>query len=157
MGLDPITTAIQGISTAADLAKNIIDRIWPKKMDDSEKAVATLEIEKVISSRDTTVMAVQRDIMVAELAQGDTFTKRARPMVVYMGLFFIFLVHVALPILAWITLTVKGSPLTNMPNLTLPTDFWWAWGGICTTWVIGRTFEKNGSSGGIVQAIMGGK
>lgn len=79
--------------------------------------------------------------------QGDRLTRWARPSIVYAGLFFVFLVHVALPIVAWIVLAVKGRPITeNMPALSLPGPFWATWGSVTSLWVIGRSIEKRGTS-----------
>jgi len=80
-------------------------------------------------------------LMLAELSQGNTYTKNARPTVVYAGLFFIFLVHVALPFIAF----MQGKPIPA--DLKLPSEFWWAWTGVVSVWVVGRSYEKaNGPS-----------
>lgn len=73
--------------------------------------------------------------LVAELTQGDTFTKRARPSVVYFGLIAVGLNNILLP---WLG-RLFGS---DLPPIVLPTEFWYAWGGICGTWAIGRSVEK---------------
>jgi len=88
--------------------------------------------------------------MVAEMQQADTFTKRARPCLVYAGLVFIFLVHVAFPIIAYLS-------KETLPALSLPEEFWWAWSGVCGVWVLGRSAEKRGASGKLVGMITGSK
>lgn len=80
-------------------------------------------------------------LILAELGQSDNYTKRARPTVVYAGLVFIFLVHVLPPSIAVLT----GVPVPA--GLKLPTEFWWAWTGVVSVWVLGRSYEKaNGTS-----------
>ncbi|MFT5658143.1 MAG: hypothetical protein ACI9KN_001422 [Gammaproteobacteria bacterium] len=40
-----------------------------------------------------------------------------------------------------------------MPAFELPKEFWYGWTGIVGTWGIGRTFEKRGATGKLVQGI----
>ncbi len=89
-------------------------------------------------------------ITLAELTQGDTYTKRARPTVVYAGLVFIFIVHVLLPVIA----NLKGG---TPPNVTLPQEFWWAWTGVVSTWVLGRSYEKSKGPAPLSKIITGTK
>jgi hypothetical protein len=93
----------------------------------------------------------KRDIIQAELQQGDNFTKRARPMVVYAGLVFIFVNYVVLPPI----FALAGKPLGPSGVFDLPSNFWTAWGGIVATWSIGRSFEKVGVSNRMVRMITG--
>jgi len=141
---------ITGLGSVADAAKSIIERIFPPKMTDEEKATAQIELQRMLQERETTLIEAQKSIIVSEMSQGDAFTKRARPMIVYCGLLFIFLVHVIFPIVTYVT---KES----LPALNLPTEFWWAWTGVCRVWMIGRSMEKNGASNKIVNMITGGK
>jgi hypothetical protein len=94
----------------------------------------------------------KNEVIKAELEQNDLFTRRARPMVVYAGLVFIFLNYVLFPAIA-----LLHSGKTIKP-LALPEDFWWAWGGIVATWSIGRSFEKTaGASSRVTRMITGSK
>ena len=145
MGFD-----ITGLGSVADAAKSIIERIFPPKMTDAEKATAQIQLQAMLQERETTLIEAQKSIIVSEMSQGDAFTKRARPMIVYCGLLFIFLVHVIFPMVTYAT---KES----LPALKLPAEFWWAWTGVCGVWVIGRSMEKNGASNKIVNMITGGK
>jgi len=48
--------------------------------------------------------------------------------------------------------------LPTLPVLSLPPEFWLAWGGITSTWAIGRTVEKvkaGGFVGKVSQVITG--
>ncbi len=80
-------------------------------------------------------------IMVAELQQGDKYTKRARPTIVYVGL--------------------AGALIDaiNYIDFTLPQQFWIAWGGVVGVYGIGRTFEKIKKDGliGKVATVITGK
>jgi len=141
-------SAINGgaIESVADLAGGIINRIWPPDVSPAEKAAAQLEVQKMLERREAALLTTQREVMVAEMAQGDAYTKRARPTIVYMGLAFIGLVHVVFPIAAWYALEVLDKAAT-MPDISLPGEFWAAWGGVCSVWVVGRTLEKRGAGG----------
>ncbi len=114
-----------------------------------EKNQAKLEAERILMQRDMqieqtirTELAAKERILVAELNQGDAFTKRARPAVVYFGLLMIF----------W---NYGLAPALQVPRLDLPTEFWVAWGGIVSTWVVGRSAEKRGSKAKAVSMIVG--
>lgn len=141
---------LTGLGSIADLAKGLVDRIWPPDASPADKVKAQLELEKAITERENAVLGVQQAVMTAELNQGDTFTKRARPTIVYAGLVFIFMVHVAFPMITFF----KGSV---MPALALPTEFWWAWTGVCGVWIIGRSAEKRGAVDSVTKLITGAK
>lgn len=141
---------ILGIGSVAGLVKGVLDRFLPAKMSETERATLEIELQRMLEDRETRLLDAQKEVLVAELSQGDTYTKRARPTVVYLGLLFIALVHVVFPIVVYTT----GQPL---PTLALPDEFWWAWSGVVGTWMIGRTMEKRGAQGGLVDIITGKK
>ena len=114
-----------------------------------------LELEGLLQARDSEVeqtiraeLGAKERVLVAELNQDDNFTKRARPMVVYMGLAYIGINYTLAPILA----AVLG---VTIPALDLPSEFWLAWGGICSSWVIGRSAEKRGTRNKLTAAVTG--
>jgi len=148
MGFD-----LTGLGSIADFAKGIIDRFFPPSLSPAEKAQKALELQQMLQARESALLETQKSVIVAEMQQGDAFTKRARPAIVYAGLFFIFLVHVFLPIVAFFTDKA-------MPTLSLPSQFWWAWSGVCGIWIMGRTAEKakaTGRIGDIAKLITGGR
>ena len=117
----------------------------------AEKQQAILEIEKVVAKRDADVESTLRTeleakerVLVAELMQGDLFTKRARPAVVYGGLIMI-------------CFNYSIAPAVGVPRIDLPTEFWAGWSGIVATWSIGRSVEKSGRQNKATQAITGSK
>lgn len=123
-----------------------------------DKAKFKLEIESLLQKRDSEIeqtiraeLQAKERVLVAELNQGDNYTKRARPTVVYAGLGFIFLNYVLFPLTALLA-GVESKSLAD-----LPAEFWMAWGGICSSWVIGRSMEKRGVRNPVVSTITGTK
>lgn len=141
---------IAGIGSVANLAASIVERLWPKAASETEKATAQLEIQKLLEVRENTVIQAQKEIIVSEMQQQDSYTKRARPTIVYSGLAFIFMVHVVFPFITWF-----GEKV--LPPVSLPEEFWWAWTGAVGIWMVGRTMEKRGIGNGIASKITGGK
>ena len=138
---------VSGIGSLGGLIGGVMDRFWPAQMSEEDRAKAQLELQKQVEGFIVQRVAHQRDIMMAELNQGDRFTKRARPTIVYAGLGFVFLIHVVLPMANWIAVLVQGAPLPETPEMSLPTEFWWAWTSVCGVYAIGRTMEKRGAEG----------
>lgn len=156
---------ITGLGSAFDFAKGIMDRFFPKKATEAEKLEAINQIVPLIEGRDSAQLDAQKSIIVAEMAQGDNYTKRARPTVVYTGLAMIILVHVLIPgtinivsVFKFGSLTVlQMAELAQLKELALPKEFWWAWTSVCGIWAIGRTAEKRGMSNKIIGMITGNK
>lgn len=155
MGLD-----FTGLGSAFDFAGGLLDRFFPKKMDETERMAMQAQLSQAIDQRDVDRDAQKRDIIVAEMGQADAYTKRARPSVVYMGLVFIGLVHVVFPMIFYFAGLFKTS-MPTLPDLTLPQEFWWAWTGVCSVWMIGRSAEKTaqvkGAAGKVLSMITGSK
>lgn len=152
MGLD-----LTGLGSLADLASGLVNRFWPPSASESEKIGAAMQIQQMLEARESAVLDAQKAIVTAEMQQSDNYTKRARPTIVYFGLVAIGLVHVVLPVLAWLVLSATGKPLTNMPTIALPGEFWATWGGVCGVWILGRSAEKSGAAGKVVDLITGSK
>lgn len=151
------------LGAATGFARDIVDRFFPKKMGEAQKAEAALEIQKLIEARDSTLINASKEIIVAELHQGDEFTKRARPMIVYVGLFAVVFNYVFVPfinrIVEWVAL-IRGAGFDAFSALSpihLPTEFWYVWGGVCSVYMVGRTAEKRGARHAIVGMITGNK
>jgi hypothetical protein len=144
MGLD-----IAGLGGIADLAETIINKIFPNKMDEAEKAKAQIELQKLLQSHEENLISAQRDIIVAEMNQQDNFTKRARPTIIYCGLIFIFMVNVVFPIITWVA-------KEQIPTLALPDEFWWSWSGVAGLWILGRSYEKGSGKASVISGIITG-
>ena len=76
------------------------------KASPEEKQAFKLEFEKLVQQRDSEIedtiraeLGAKERVLVAELQQGDNYTKRARPTVVYAGLGFIFINYCLVPII----------------------------------------------------------
>lgn len=137
-----------GIGSVAELAKTVVNKFFPDAMSNEEKASAELGLQELFKKHESALAEAKKDIIISEMQQGDNFTKRARPMVVYMGLLFIAIIHVAFPIIAFFT-------KDTVPEISLPEEFWWAWTGVVSVWMVGRSAEKFGKKDGIVSLITG--
>ena len=120
-----------------------------------EKQQFKLQMETLVQKRDSEIeqttrieLQAKERVLVAELQQGDKFTKRARPMVVYAGLAFIGINYVVVPIVG----LLSGVQVDPIP---LPVEFWAGWSGIVMTWSIGRSAEKRGTQNRVTSAITG--
>lgn len=145
-----------GAVTFAEGVAGIVDRFVTTS---DEKAQIKLQIEalaqQAASELEETVrteLGAKERIMVAELTQGDNFTKRARPSVVYGGLAFIGFNYSIAPLLNALP-AISGA----IPELNLPPEFWYAWGSIVSTWSVGRTMERRGASNNLLTVITGNK
>ena len=150
MGLD-----LTGLGSVADFASSVVNRIFPPSASPEEKLAAETEIKKLVEDRENKIVDAKASVMVAEMQQDDRYTKRGRPTILYGGLIFIFLNHVLFPMIAWVVSVRSETPIA-MPELALPPEFWWAWSGVCSIYVLGRSAEKmGGESGGLVGKIFG--
>lgn len=136
------------------IVKAVGDIIDKTNTSDEEKAEAKLRMQQAVTERlalmqqgAITEMNAKRDVTVAELNQGDNYTKRARPTVVYAGLVMMFVNEVLLPWLLVLIIAKQGQVdpvlaeiMSNPPQLSVP--FYTAWGGITGSWAIGRSVEK---------------
>ena len=127
------------------------------KLDPSVGKEFEVKMEALLQQRDSEIeqtirqeLQAKERILVAELQQGSTYTKAARPTVVYYGLLAIFCNYTLLPFLQWL-----GGE-TPKP-FDLPTEFWVAWGGIVGTWSIGRSAERRGARNKAVSLVTGSK
>jgi len=123
-----------------------------------EKTAAKLKIQELVQARMSeieetarTELQAKERIIVAEMNQGDNYTKRARPTVVYFGLVVIAFNYCIVPLIT----SFAGEGITK--TFDLPVEFWAAWGGIVATWSVGRSAEKRGSMGRLTGLITGNK
>lgn len=143
-----------GIGSIVEKVGGVVDKFHLSK---EEKAKLQLELKSMLLKRESeieetlrTEMQAKERILVAELTQGDKFTKRARPTVVYAGLGFILLNNIILPTIFHLT----GN---TIEPFKIPTEFWLGWSGIVATWSVGRTMEKRGVDNKFTRFAVGKK
>lgn len=139
-----------GASGIIDGVGNVVDRFITTS---DEKNEFMLEMEKVVNERMQQAsdqanieMRAKSDIIVAELNQGDNYTKRMRPTLGYFGMAVIAFNYCLVPLIAFF----MGMPVAPF---ALPTEFWIAWGGMMATYSIGRTREKQGKTDKVTKMI----
>lgn len=141
-----------GAGSLVESVGGVIDKFHTSK---EEKAQLKIELEKVLQQRDSELeetiraeLGAKERIIVAELQQGDNYTKRARPTVIYMGLAFIAFNYCLAPLL-------QTFMQLEVQPFDLPVGFWAAWGGIVGSYSIGRSMEKRGVGGKITELATG--
>lgn len=133
---------------------DVADRIIGKfKMDPGKKAELEtalkkeeLAIQSKVEDHITAEISSRKDIIVAEMNQGDKYTKRARPTMIYAGLFFILFNYVLPTVMVYF-----GRPAPD--PIQLPDMFWQAWGVVVSVWSVGRTTERLGVNNPIIRKI----
>ena len=144
-----------GVSGILGSVSGVIDKFTLSKEEKQEFQLQMqsrlMQIETELEKSYRMELDSRKEIIKAEMAQGDLFTKRARPTIIYVGLLFIFIVHVILPVVAYIS----GTPAENMPMINLPSEFWWAWGTVVSVYGAGRSAEKMGISNTITNLATG--
>lgn len=145
-----------------NIGKGIADIVDKFKLTPDEKAQFELQMETLLQKATSeleqtmrTELQAKERILVAELTQGDSYTKRARPTVVYGGLVFIAINYVLAPILMWFAIQVSGVQMPEFPTLDLPPEFWYGWSGIVATWTVSRTMERRGVANNLVSIVTG--
>jgi hypothetical protein len=145
-----------GFGTLVEQVGGVVDKFHLSR---EEKQKFKLELESLLQKRESEMESTLRSelqakerILVAELQQGDSYTKRARPTVVYVGLGFIFFNYCLVPLIAHLF----GNQQVAL-QMDLPGEFWVGWSGIVATWSVGRTFEKRGSHNRWTRAITGSR
>lgn len=135
------------VGQLGDVAQKFSDGHLGKKelLLEQQKLIAAhnAQVEMEITS---TLQAKER-VIVAELAQGDNYTKRARPTVIYCG-----------PVIALVLIVMHYIAVFNQLEIPPPPHIEWfvtAWGGAFGTYAIGRSIEKRGYSNSLTGAITG--
>jgi len=110
---------------------SVVDNLHTSK---EEKNAAKLALEELARKSER--------ILVAELQQGDAYTKRARPTIVYTGLA-IAVFNAVVPLFG-VSETVNA-----------PVEFWYGWAAVVSIYSIGRTREKSGARDKVTTSITG--
>lgn len=143
-----------GIGSLAEKVGGVVDRFVQTQ---DEKAAVKLELEKLARAAEAeleetirTELGAKERVLVAELTQGDKYTKRARPSVVYWGMVIMTFNYSLVPFI----FKMAGHELETLP---LPPEFWYGWSGIVATWSVGRTMERRGVGNNLVKIVTGSK
>ncbi|WP_167611669.1 holin family protein [Maribellus sediminis] len=143
----------KGITDVVDSVSNVIDRFTLSKEEKQEFKLEMqsrmMQLESELEETYRKELDARQEIIKAELTQGDNYTKRARPTIVYAGMLFIFLVYVIVPVIAYI------SGADKMPDIQLPNEFWWAWGTVVGVYGVGRSAEKMGITNKLTNYMTG--
>ena len=139
------------ISSVGDVADKFIET-------KEEKKRFKLELEALLQRRDSEMeqtlraeLQAKERVLVAELQQGDKYTKRARPSVVYFGLAIIFFNYCFVPLMQYL----GDTAIQDIQPFNLPEYFWIAWGGIVGTWSVGRSAERLGYRNRVTSFVTG--
>jgi Holin of 3TMs, for gene-transfer release len=133
--------ALAMVPMFGDLAKGILDRVWPKEMTDEEKAVAEAQIQAVIFEQTKELLRADvEDLSNARMAESTALTSAgpfvngARAMVTVTG------GYMALGVVAW----NKIAPSFGYSVVTLTEWDYYLLGGILSFFFAKRYFEKKG-------------
>jgi len=125
-----------------------------------EKSQVKIQLEKLLQERDSEIeatiraeMQAKERIIVSEMNQGDSYTKRARPSIVYVGLGMMLGNFCLIPLIASVSNAFGHQVEIAIHNF--PEEFWWAWSGVVATWTIGRSAEKRGLRSSLGKKVVG--
>ncbi|MCF8304453.1 MAG: holin family protein [Bacteroidales bacterium] len=121
-----------------------------------------LDMEKLTQEREAEIeetiraeLNAKKEVLLAELEQGDNYTKRARPTVVYVGLIFILLEVLGVRHIILHELDIPAHVIENSDAIFKM--FLGVWGGILGIYSIGRSAEKRGTRKSWTSSITGNK
>lgn len=162
--IDTIADTADRFITSADEKKAFLVEI--KKIEEEQRQNQrrfVREMEDLTQKRESEIeqtiraeLDAQKSIIVAELQQGDKYTKRARPTVVYVGLVFILLEILGLRhlILNNLELGENAAAIIASSDSIFKT-FLAAWAGVVGVYAVGRSVEKRGTRNEWTSAITG--
>lgn len=139
---------LKNLFSGSDIVQDLRDLADEFFTTDEERQQFELKMEYLVQKRLSEVeqtvrmeMDARSKIIIAEMQQGDKFTKRARPSLIYFGLFIIFWNYCLVPSSF---ILFGSSPANELQLFELPIEFWAAWGGVVGIWSGGRTLERIG-------------
>jgi hypothetical protein len=141
-----------GLGAMAEGAASIIEALQAGKIKKHEAEAMLQELKDRELARGhedfKAELGAKERIIVAELQQGDTFTKRARPFVIYTGPVIVFALAIMYYISWW-----KNTTMPPTPDFIL----WYlgAWAGYGSVYAFGRTKEKLGAGNSFTKLVTG--
>jgi ElaB/YqjD/DUF883 family membrane-anchored ribosome-binding protein len=143
---------LAGLGSLVKPIGQIVDSLHTSE---EERQKAKYQIEALLQQRDAQIeetfrreIDASKDVILAEMHQGDTYTRRARPTVVYVGLGLFIINYGLLPIAA----RFHGNDYTP---IAFPAEFWWAWSTVVSVWFVGRTMERRGLKTPLLEKVTG--
>ncbi len=148
-----------GASGIINSITNVVDELTLSKEEKQEFKLKMqdkmMEMDRLAQEGFNKEIEARADIIKAEMAQGDKYTKRARPTIVYAGLLMIFIDYVVIPLIAHFNGSIDSLYHGDTYFLALPSEFWWAWTTVVGVYGVGRTAEKFGYVNKITNAMSG--
>ena len=129
MELNPLSWFSEGAKAVGGVVDSIGNAIDKNVTSEEEKLILRKQLEDL-----------KLTFLMEELKQGDKYTKRARPTVVYVGLIIAFLEMFGFRLM-FLTWAGVDKSVIEAANLMLNT-FWLAWGGVVGGYALGRSYEK---------------
>jgi len=170
MGIASEALDILSSDTAESLFSSLNGMLDRAGYSEQEKAEHQMVVKQYImellrekEKRQSALDQKKLDFMRAEAKQDDKFTKRLRPTVGYTGLAVIVWNNAILPTIGTLIqlitqLSQRVQTIDIDPSqfiIDLPSEFWWAWGGVMSVYVVGRSAEKTGYSNRLISFITG--
>lgn len=123
----------------------------PEEKAQAQQAIADAQAKTIQAAQDANIQLnnIAGQNIRAEETNGDAFTSRARPAVIWVGVFAIFWDYCLLPTIAMVWSKA-------LPPVILPDFVWGVWGTIVTGYVFNRTAEKVAAMPGDSQVNVGG-
>lgn len=141
-------TSILGGGTARiiDSVSGVVDEFYTTEAEHAEaelkKEKLKIEIRKIVQAEKTQIektvrksMESRERIIVAEMQSGDSYTRRARPTIVYVALAAIVFNYCVIP-------TIQTLAGVGLEPFELPQEFWWAFSACIGVWSAGRSAER---------------
>lgn len=117
----------------------IIDNVHTSE---EEKQEIKLRLTKLMNEKESEIEKTFRkeidaksQIIISELNQGDKYTKRARPTIIYAGLLISVINYCLIP-------NIKIMFGLDIVSIDVPSEFWTVWAAVASIWSVGRTAEK---------------
>ena len=105
-----------------------------------ELANKSLEIvDKLVVDKDKK-QDLASEVVQNEIVSGSSFVRNARPMIIYTGLVVILLEMFGIRL--WILSNLDGAKNLVKHSNAILEYFLFTWGGMCSVYIGGRTFEK---------------
>lgn len=163
--IDTIADTVDRFITNPDEKKEFlleIKRIEAEQLQSQRKFIT--EMEELTQKRESEIeetirkeLDAQKSVIIAELEQGDKYTKRARPTVVYVGLVFILLEIFGLRQVILSNLKLDDIQAVIDSSNEIFKTFLMAWAGVVGVYAVGRSMEKRGMRTSWTSAITGEK